>query len=77
MMVLKRLKLTQRQRHVSSISDDIKKGPSGPFFIHITGPWNGPLSVSHVTENSFRVVTIAGHLETGEKRTIRPRLRGN
>lgn len=38
------------------------------FFIHITGPWNGPVRVSEVTDHSFSFVTLEGHLEAGEIR---------
>lgn len=35
------------------------------FQIHITGPWNGPVRVSEVTENAFRLITLQDHLEAG------------
>jgi uncharacterized protein (UPF0548 family) len=36
------------------------------YFIHITGPWNGPVRVIDVTPTSFTFVTLKGHLEAGE-----------
>lgn len=36
------------------------------FQIYITGPWNGPVRVKDVTETSFRLVTLEGHMEAGE-----------
>lgn len=36
------------------------------FLIHITGPWNGPVRVTKVTEYSFHIVTLEGHLEAGD-----------
>lgn len=36
------------------------------FMVHITGPWQGPVRVSQVTENSFTLLTLAGHLEAGQ-----------
>jgi uncharacterized protein (UPF0548 family) len=36
------------------------------FFIHLTGPWNGPIRVIEVKPNSFSFITLEGHLEAGE-----------
>lgn len=36
------------------------------FFIHLTGPWNGPIRVIEVTPTSFSFITLEGHLEAGE-----------
>jgi uncharacterized protein (UPF0548 family) len=36
------------------------------FFIHIVGPWNGPVRVINVTPTSFTFVTLQGHLEAGQ-----------
>lgn len=38
------------------------------FQIHITGPWNGPVRVADVAPDSFRLLTLEGHLEAGEIR---------
>lgn len=36
------------------------------FFIHITGPWNGPVRTIEVSPTSFSFATLEGHLEAGE-----------
>ena len=36
------------------------------YLIHITGPYNGPVRVGDVTPRSFRLLTLAGHMEAGE-----------
>jgi hypothetical protein len=36
------------------------------YFIHITGPWNGPVRVIGVSPTSFCFATLEGHLEAGE-----------
>lgn len=36
------------------------------YFIHITGPWNGPVRVTAVSPTGFTFVTLEGHLEAGE-----------
>lgn len=36
------------------------------YFIHILGPWNGPVRVIEVTETSFSFITLDHHLEAGE-----------
>jgi hypothetical protein len=36
------------------------------FQVHITGPWNGPVRVEHVSDEEFHLVTLEGHLEAGE-----------
>ena len=38
------------------------------YFIHIPGPWNGPVRVIDVTPTSFSLLTLEGHLEAGEIR---------
>jgi Domain of unknown function (DUF1990) len=35
------------------------------FFISITGPWNGPVQVIVIDEQSFTFTTLQGHLEAG------------
>jgi len=35
------------------------------FMVHITAPWNGPVRVAHVNENSFSLLTREGHIEAG------------
>jgi Domain of unknown function (DUF1990) len=36
------------------------------FVVRMAGPWDGPVRVIDVTETSFRLVTLAGHLEAGQ-----------
>jgi hypothetical protein len=34
--------------------------------VRMPGPWDGPVRVTEVTPRSFRLVTLAGHLEAGQ-----------
>jgi Domain of unknown function (DUF1990) len=36
------------------------------FLVRMPGPWDGPVRVVEVTPNSFRFVTLRGHLEAGQ-----------
>jgi hypothetical protein len=36
------------------------------LIVRLPGPWNGPVRVVEVTERSFRLVTLDGHMEAGE-----------
>lgn len=36
------------------------------FLVRISGPWNGPVRVSQVTDASFTLLTLNGHLEAGQ-----------
>lgn len=36
------------------------------FVVRMPGPWDGPVRVAKVTPRSFRLVTLAGHLEAGQ-----------
>ena len=36
------------------------------FMVHISGPWNGPVRVSEVSDCSFSLVTLNGHIEAGQ-----------
>jgi hypothetical protein len=36
------------------------------FVVRMPGPWDGPVRVARVTPCSFRLVTLAGHLEAGQ-----------
>ncbi|MEA2248138.1 MAG: hypothetical protein QOH46_2667 [Solirubrobacteraceae bacterium] len=46
-------------------------GAEGPmqvgdeYVVRMPGPWDGPVRVVDVTERSFRLVTLDGHLEAG------------
>jgi hypothetical protein len=36
------------------------------FVVRMPGPWDGPVRVAKVSPRSFRLVTLAGHLEAGQ-----------
>jgi len=36
------------------------------FIVRMPGPWDGPVRVVRREKNSFRLATLAGHLEAGE-----------
>jgi hypothetical protein len=36
------------------------------FVVRMPGPWDGPVRVARTTPSSFRLVTLAGHLEAGQ-----------
>jgi len=36
------------------------------FAVRMPGPWDGPVRVAEVTPTSFRLATLAGHLEAGQ-----------
>ena len=36
------------------------------LLVHMPGPWNGPVRVAEITSTSFRLTTLAGHLEAGQ-----------
>jgi Domain of unknown function (DUF1990) len=36
------------------------------FLVRMPGPWDGPVRVAEATSTSFRLVTLAGHLEAGQ-----------
>jgi Domain of unknown function (DUF1990) len=36
------------------------------LIVRMPGPWDGPVRVAEVTATSFRLVTLAGHLEAGQ-----------
>lgn len=46
--------------------DDGRLGVNDEFVVRMPGPWDGPVRVARVTPNSFRFVTLAGHLEAGQ-----------
>ena len=35
------------------------------FLVRITGPWQGPVRVAQVTDSSFTLLTLNGHIEAG------------
>lgn len=36
------------------------------FVVRMPGPWDGPVRVAEVSRTSFRLATLAGHLEAGQ-----------
>jgi hypothetical protein len=48
--------------------DDERLRPGDEFVVRMPGPWDGPVRVVEVTAASFRLVTLAGHLEAGQIR---------
>jgi uncharacterized protein (UPF0548 family) len=48
------------------------RGPEGgmrvgdEYIVRIPGPWDGPVRVIKLTDSSFRLVTLEGHLEAGQ-----------
>jgi hypothetical protein len=36
------------------------------YIVRMPGPWDGPVRVANVSPRSFRLVTLAGHLEAGQ-----------
>lgn len=44
--------------------DDMRVGDE--YVVRMPGPWDGPVRVVQVTPSSFRLATLAGHLEAGQ-----------
>jgi hypothetical protein len=40
--------------------------PGDEYIVRMPGPWDGPVRVVDVSERSFRLMTLAGHLEAGQ-----------
>lgn len=53
-----RFQLTQGERGSLRIGDE--------FVVRMPGPWDGPVRVIDVGRCSFRLATLAGHLEAGQ-----------
>jgi hypothetical protein len=49
-----------------TVGDERRMQPGDEFHIRIPGPWDGPVRVVETTPQSFRFVTLAGHLEAGQ-----------
>jgi hypothetical protein len=46
--------------------EDGKLRVNDEFVVRMPGPWDGPVRVASITPRSFRLVTLAGHLEAGQ-----------
>jgi hypothetical protein len=46
--------------------DDAPLERNDELVVRMPGPWDGPVRVAEVTPRSFRLVTLAGHLEAGQ-----------
>lgn len=51
-------------RKTRGARDSLREGDE--FIVRMPGPWDGPVRVVRREENSFRLATLAGHLEAGE-----------
>ena len=45
-----------------------RMAPGDEFIVRMPGPWDGPVRVLEADELSFRMATLAGHLEAGQIR---------
>lgn len=43
-----------------------RMAPGDEYVVRMPGPWDGPVRVIEVGERSFRLATLAGHLEAGQ-----------
>ena len=57
------LEIGRFERHTDS-SGPIEVGED--MRVRLPGPWNGPVRVIDVTDRSFRLATLRGHMEAGE-----------
>ena len=46
--------------------DGDRMRPGDEYVVRMPGPWDGPVRVVDVSERSFRLMTLAGHLEAGQ-----------
>ena len=51
-------------RKTRGAADKMRRGDE--FVVHMPGPWDGPVRVIRRADASFRLATLAGHLEAGE-----------
>jgi Domain of unknown function (DUF1990) len=49
-----------------SSGDEGRMRVGDEFVVRMAGPWDGPVRVIEVTDTSFRLATLAGHLEAGQ-----------
>ncbi len=57
---------TELARFVKVSGDDAVMRVGDEFVVRMPGPWDGPVRVVDVTPTSFRLATLAGHLEAGQ-----------
>jgi hypothetical protein len=57
---------TEFASFVKVLGDDGRMAVGDEFVVRMPGPWDGPVRVLDVTPTSFRLVTLAGHLEAGQ-----------
>jgi uncharacterized protein (UPF0548 family) len=48
------------------LEDEGPMRPGDQYVVRMPGPWDGPVAVVEVTESSFRLATLRGHLEAGQ-----------
>ncbi len=53
-------------RFVKTRGSDDLAARGDEFSIRMPGPWNGPVRVIRLSPTSFRLATLAGHLEAGQ-----------
>lgn len=46
--------------------DDDAMRPGDEYVVRMPGPWDGPVRVVEVSQSSFRLLTLDGHLEAGQ-----------
>jgi hypothetical protein len=56
--------------------EDGRMRPGDEFVVRMAGPWDGPVRAVEVEPTSFRLVTLAGHLEAGQIRFAAARVEG-
>jgi Domain of unknown function (DUF1990) len=48
------------------LGDEGKMAVGDEYVVRMPGPWDGPVRVIDFTDSSFRLATLAGHLEAGQ-----------
>jgi uncharacterized protein DUF1990 len=57
---------TDLARFLKVRGDDGRMAVGDEYVVRMPGPWDGPVRVAEVTPESFRLVTLGGHLEAGQ-----------
>jgi Domain of unknown function (DUF1990) len=57
---------TQFARFAKVLGDDGQMAVGDEYVVRMPGPWDGPVRVIASDETSFRLATLAGHLEAGQ-----------